>query len=74
MKKKLIGVAALAVLAVATAWSIKHNQPQVEWDDLDMENVKAMAINDLCPNGCVGSGNGCYCYGLHERSAEYSWE
>lgn len=74
MKKKLIGVAALTVFAVATAWSIKHNQPQVEWDDLDMENVKAMAINDLCPNGCVGSGNGCYCYGLHERSAEYSWE
>lgn len=39
-----------------------------------MENVKAMAINDMCPNGCTGGENGCYCDGLHEKSSEYSWE
>lgn len=71
MKKKLIGVSALAVLAVATAWSIKHNQPQVEWDDLDMENVKAMANNEMCPNGCVDSGDGCFCHGWHGTYSEY---
>lgn len=56
------------------ACSIEHNLTQMEWSDLDMENVKAVAINDMCPNGCTGGGNGCYCYGLHEKSAEYSWE
>lgn len=74
MKKKIIGVTTLVAIGLATAWSIKQNHPQVEWNDLDMENVKAMAINDMCPNGCTESGGGCYCYGLHEHSAEYSWE
>lgn len=72
MKKKIIGVTTLVAIGLATAWSIKQNHPQVEWSDLDMENVKAMATNDLCPNGCVSGEPGCYCYGMHAAD-EYSW-
>lgn len=72
MKKKIIGVTTLVAIGLATAWSIKQNHPQVEWNDLDMENVKAMAINDMCPNGCTSGEDGCYCNGFHKAN-EYSW-
>lgn len=62
MKKKIIGLTTLVAITITTAWSIKQSHPQVEWSDLDMENVKAMAINEMCPNGCIDDGGGCYCH------------
>lgn len=39
--------------------------------EVALANVDALAsVNPLCPNGCLGNGDGCYCNGWFETRKE----
>ncbi|SEG29467.1 NVEALA domain-containing protein [Parabacteroides chinchillae] len=76
MKKKLFGIAIVAIVAVGTAWNVNENKNEVTISNLVLANMEALAsgegdINPLCPNGCVDNGTGCYCYMWHSNLQEY---
>lgn len=72
MKKKLAGIGTLAITAFITTWCIQQTHPQIQLSDLDSENIEALANPQvLCPNGCIDSGNGCYCHGWYPSYKEY---
>ena len=68
----------LAIVAVVTIAGYNVSQFKVETEgmsDTMLANVEALARveNDLCPNGCVEFGTGCYCNGWYPTLKEYSW-
>lgn len=42
--KKLFGIALIAVVAVAAGWNFSQSQNQVEFSDLTLANVEALAV------------------------------
>ena len=59
--KKLI-LAAVAIAAIA-GYNVSQSNNETEgMSDTMLANVEALAggENDLCPNGCLEFGNGCF--------------
>jgi len=76
MKKKIFSsVFALALLATAGWGANKSMSNDADLSDLALSNVEALAQNenDLCANGCLENGNGCYCNGWYPYYKEKSW-
>lgn len=71
MKKKILGLMFFAVLSATAIWSTKQKHQETLLEDLIYSNTEALAINDMCPNGCTDDGGGCYCNGWHREFAEY---
>ena len=77
MKKIILsGLFALALL-VAAGYAVNQSmKSDADLSDLAFMNVEALAKsdeNDLCPNGCLDDGGGCYCYGWYEKYKEAPW-
>ena len=75
MKKRILGLMAIVVIAAVAAWNVYENQSKNEMalSDVALENVEALGqeINPECPNGCLAQCSiGCYCYGWHELYKE----
>ena len=47
MGKKIIGVISFAAIAVAAGWNYQQNKQEVELSDLALENVEALARNEI---------------------------
>lgn len=43
MKKKLFGIAIVAIVAAGAAWNVNENKNEVSLSDLALENVEALA-------------------------------
>lgn len=56
MKKKILGVALIATMAVAAGWNFNQSKNEVEFSELAMANVEALALGE-------GSGNS-WCCGI----------
>ena len=66
MKKKFLGVIAIAVIALAVALNVNVKSNDYGLSDLALDNVEALAsINPFCLNGCVDRSGECICYGSH---------
>ncbi len=71
MKKNMIKVAFVAVIAVACGLNVFNSQKSETLSEVALANVDALAsVNPLCPNGCLGNGDGCYCNGWFETRKE----
>ncbi|WP_102407837.1 NVEALA domain-containing protein [Parabacteroides bouchesdurhonensis] len=71
MKKKLFGIAIVAMIAVATVWNVNENKNEVTLSDVALDNVEALASGEgNCPNGCLANGKGCYCNGSYPSDRE----
>lgn len=46
MKKKLIGVAVIAAIAVTAGWNFNQSKNEMELNDLALANVEALATNE----------------------------
>ena len=75
MSKKFFATLIVAVVATFAGYNIYQSQRTVTMSDLALANVEALANgeDDLCPNGCVDGGNGCYCYRYYPDFKEYEW-
>lgn len=75
MKKSILAIAVIATAAIA-GWNYQQNQESVEMSDLTLENVEALARNEIssgyatkdCYNEWVGGMDGymnrvCKCTG-----------
>ena len=62
------------VLCISTYFVSKKGNSSSE-TELSLVNVEALADseNPFCPNGCVDSGSGCYCYIYYGKWREYHW-
>jgi hypothetical protein len=47
MKKSILSIALVAAIAVAGAWNFAQNQEEVTLSDLALENVDALALEDI---------------------------
>lgn len=73
MKKKILGAAIIAAIAVTAGWNFNQSKNEVEITDLALVNVEALASGESgCPNGCISNGNGCFCNMWHPVYAEYN--
>lgn len=43
MRKKILGIAVMAVVAVAAAWNINQSENEIKLSDLALDNVEALA-------------------------------
>ena len=78
MKSKLFSVLSVVAIAIMAGINVFKVQNQVRLSDVGIENVEALAnneINPLCPNGCLDNGCGCYCYNWYPtyREAGEEW-
>lgn len=75
MKKNIVKyVLAVAVVAVAGMGVYQSQNRGIELSGVSLANVEALAsgegYNWLCPNGCMGTGDDCYCNGWYPYSRE----
>ena len=70
-----IFLAAVAIAALASYNTYRSNSETENMSETMLANVEALAggENDLCPNGCVEFGTGCYCNGWYPTLREYNW-
>ncbi|WP_455628554.1 NVEALA domain-containing protein [Parabacteroides chinchillae] len=47
MKKKLLSVVAVAMIAVAAAWNVNENKNEITLSDLTLDNVEALAAREV---------------------------
>lgn len=76
MKKKIFGVALIAAMAVTASWNFNQSKNEVEFSDLALANVEALARyeDNYCPNGCLDvRGDGCWCYREYPYVKEATW-
>ena len=50
MRKKILGIAVMAVVAVAAAWNINQSENEIKLSDLALDNVEALASGE-CGSG-----------------------
>ncbi|WP_261385656.1 NVEALA domain-containing protein [Parabacteroides distasonis] len=55
MRKKILGIAVMAVVAVAAAWNINQSENEIKLSDLALDNVEALASGE--------GGSGWWCCG-----------
>ncbi len=46
MRKKILGIVVMAVVAVAAAWNINQNENEIKLSDLALDNVEALASGE----------------------------
>lgn len=59
MKKKIIGVALVAAMAVAAGWSYNQSKNEVAMSDLALANVEALASGEGGTTCCPDTGDEC---------------
>ncbi|MDD2953841.1 MAG: NVEALA domain-containing protein [Parabacteroides sp.] len=60
MKKKILGAALMAAVALAAGWNINQSENEVKLSDLALDNVEALASGEGGSSGyCNRSGAGC---------------
>ena len=47
MRKKILGIAVMAVVAVAAAWNINQSENEIKLSDLALDNVEALASGEV---------------------------
>jgi hypothetical protein len=63
MKKKVLGIALVAAIAVAGAWNFVQSQDEVNLSNLALENVEALADPEIIVGApCIYSYHYCYAY------------
>lgn len=65
MKKKILGAALIAVMALAAGWNFNQSKNEVEMWDLALANAEALARGENpfdCPNGCLTTPGSCFCH------------
>jgi len=66
MKKRILAVLAVGFLfAIAALFITNSNTTLLDASTLNVEALASGDINPDCPNGCMGAGDGCYCFGTH---------
>ena len=50
MKKKILGAAIIAAMAVAAGWNFNQSKKEVELSDLALANVEALARGEAGPD------------------------
>ena len=59
MRKKILGIAVMAVVAVAAAWNINQSENEIKLSDLALDNVEALASGEggsgYCGKTCPGA-------------------
>ena len=75
MKKHILKLGFALAVVVAAGYTVYSSQTSLKMTGIALNNVEALASgeNDLCPNGCMGAGSGCYCNGWFPDLAEYNW-
>ena len=60
MRKKILGIAVMAVVAVAAAWNINQSENEIKLSDLALDNVALWGIGRLVhpSSGAAGGGQG----------------
>ena len=56
MRKKILGIAVMAVVAVAAAWNINQSENEIKLSDLALDNVEALASGEGGSGYCSYSG------------------
>ncbi|WP_289004191.1 NVEALA domain-containing protein [Parabacteroides sp.] len=62
MKKKILGVAIIATLAITAGWNYQQNKQNTDFLDLTLANVEALARGEgssACETLCPKSGYMC---------------
>ena len=59
MRKKILGIAVMAVVAVAAAWNINQSENEIKLSDLALDNVEELARGEGGSGNCSYSGGGC---------------
>lgn len=65
MKKRIFGAALLVAIAVAAGWNYQQNINEVEFSDLTIANIEALARNEsggIFPACQKNKGSGDYAY------------
>ena len=67
MKKTILKLSFVIAVIAAAGYTAYESQTSNELNGLALDNVEAIASgeNSMCPNGCMGSGDGCYCNGWY---------
>ena len=60
MRKKILGRAVMAVVAVAAAWNINQSENEIKLSDLALDNVEALASGEGGSGYCSYSGGRMY--------------
>ena len=53
MKKKILGAVLIAAMAVATSWNFNQSKNEMEFSDLALANIEALANNEGSSSMCV---------------------
>ena len=68
MKKRILaGLAVGFLFAIGALFVMNSNTTLLDASTLNVEALASGDINPDCPNGCMGAGNGCTCYGKHPK-------
>lgn len=59
MKKNILGIAILAIVALATGWNISQNNNKIQISDLALDNIDALASGESGSGYCSYPGSGC---------------
>ncbi|RHJ93058.1 NVEALA domain-containing protein [Parabacteroides bouchesdurhonensis] len=77
MKKKLFGIAIVAMIAVAAAWNMNENKNEVTLSDVALDNVEALAEGEssgdfTTQTGCVAVWYLSSCYGKDGQNHSFA--
>lgn len=59
MKKKILGITIMAIVALAAGWNINQSDNNIKLSDLALDNVEALASGEGGGGYCSRSGGGC---------------
>lgn len=60
MKKNILGIAILAIVALATGWNISQNNNKIQISDLALDNIDALASCETSVGGSCWWNNASY--------------
>ena len=67
MRKKILGIAVMAAVALTAGWNISQSENDVKLSDLALDNVEALASGEgssTCYTNCIFDYNyECYVFG-----------
>lgn len=77
MKKKIIGVAVMAAIAVTAGWNMSQEKNEMQLSDLALSNVEALANSEssgdfTAATGCVAVLYSASCNGKDGRTHSYA--
>lgn len=77
MKKKIVGIAIVAIVGVCAAWNINASKSNVTLCDIALENVEALASGEssgdfTATTGCIAVWYSASCYGKDGQNHSYA--